>query len=97
MGIDADDIYQMGFAGEWDYDKYEFNEWTQKLEDLTPIKGAFKKEIYKKDGYYFYNFPMGKIVKVYLDEEGIYWYGDATAAINLDLVNVPRDDIESMK
>ncbi len=97
MGLPAADIYQLGFAGEWDYDKHEFNTWTKKLDRLTPISGAFKKDQVGKDGYYFFNLHIGKIVKSYLDEEGIYWWGDAAAAINLGLPNVPRDERESMK
>ena len=43
MGLPLDQIYQLGFAGEIDYNKWHHNEWTQFLHDIAMTRHPDKK------------------------------------------------------
>lgn len=96
LGLDVDDIYILGFAGEVDYGEWHFNDYTGMLYDICSKGRSLKREVYGKNTYTLKDTSAGKIVMAQLDEEGMYFYGGLEAALYLDLPEVPQSERESI-
>lgn len=96
LELPADDIFILGFAGEYDLNKWKFNDFTEKLENLCKEGEVIDRHKFGDNIYLLLQTDVGKIARAVLDEEGIYYYGGIEAALNLDLPNVPQSKRESI-
>jgi len=96
LGKRPEEVYILGFAGEIDYNKWIFNDWTGKLRDLCEEGEIIDTRIHGDNSWLTIMTDVGKIVRAMLDTEGLYYYGDLDTAINLGLHNVPQEKRESM-
>ena len=96
LGLDPDDVYILGFAGEVDYGKWHFNEFTKMLYDTCGRGEFIGSKKYGDNTYTLKDTHVGKIVKAELDEEGLYFYGGLDAALNIGIQNIPQGERESI-
>jgi hypothetical protein len=97
LGIDASDIYQLGFAGEIDHNAWNFNDYTQKLENLV-LQGNIisRKQINRIVTAVVSDTEIGRIAKIIFDEEGAYYFSDIKPAFALELWKKNRNELESL-
>jgi len=97
LNLPPSEIYQLGFAGEVDYDAWHHNDYTGELDILVANGKVLSRNKINKDvETILSDTKIGKIAKIIFDGEGAYFFSGKEPAIRLELWKINRDEWESL-